>query len=227
MDSKKDGSGSILFRFARYLRTFFGLASVVEHVKQRKVYHVTTTMPYKQAFAPGQTVRLGAASNPFFHFYETPREYEVNDRGQIVQVKAVAWLRQVRDGTINTSPQMLANVATEVAMHYLMLARELIMEEIRAKQCPDAPSRQQCLYVCNSLEEARYWNQRLGGNGTICELTCTGAIHRADARLLVGDSEPLSTTRDRARQYWRGVVGPNPEMETLFAGNATVTGFGL
>lgn len=61
----------------------------------------------------------------------------------------------------------------------------------------------------------------------ICELTCTGTIQRADASLLLGDSEPLLETRDRARRYWRGETSASPEMETLFIGEATVTGFGL
>lgn len=58
-------------------------------------------------------------------------------------------------------------------------------------------------------------------------MTCTGIIHRADARLLLGDSEPLSVTKERARRYWRGEIGQDPEMETLFVGDAVITGFGL
>lgn len=102
------------------------------------------------------------------------------------------------------------------------------MEEIRqAEFGSKAPSRQSCLYVCETLAEARYWNQRLAEDGDICELTCTGIIHRADARLLLGESEPLSVPKDRARQYWRGDVTVNREPETLFSGQATGTAFGL
>jgi hypothetical protein len=200
---------------------------MVEQVKDRKLYHVTLTKPYKQAFTANQVVRVGEAYNPFFGFYEGSREYPVTQAdGSVLQVKAVAFLRQARDGLIN-SPQ-LPTIATEVATHYVMLCRELLMEEIRRGEFNDKPpSRQRCLYGCDTLEEARYWNERIGENGTICELTCTGSIHRADARLLLGDSEPLSVTKDRARAYWRGEAGQNPEFETLFVGDATVTGFGL
>jgi hypothetical protein len=40
----------------------------------------------------------------------------------------------------------------------------------------------------------------------------------------LGGSEPLSVTRERARTYWRGEAGQNPEMETLFVGDAKVAG---
>jgi hypothetical protein len=109
-----------------------------------------------------------------------------------------------------------------------MLCRELIMEEIRiAEFNSEPPSRQRCLYACDTLGEARHWKQFVGQGSTICELTCTGTIQRADAGLLLGDSEPLSVTKDRARKYWRGEAGADPQWETLFIGEAKTTGFGL
>jgi len=174
-------------------------------------------------------VLAGHADNPFFRFYESAREYPVTENGATIQVKAVAWLKRVKAGTIlPASPQVLVNIAAEVTEHYVMLARELIMEELRVSEFnSEPPSRQKCLYAAETLEEARLWNATLGGAGTICELTCSGTTHCADSRLLLADSEPLSVTRDRARQYWRGEVGSNPYMETLFAGEATITDFGL
>lgn len=195
-----------------------------EQVTNRKLYHVTETKPYKQAFALNQSVHAGDAFNPFFGFYEGSREYGVaQPDGSTLQIKAVTFLRQVRDGQISNCPDPVAK-ACDVVTHYVMLVRELLMEEIRRDEFnSEPPSRQRCLYACESVEEARHWNQRIGGNGTICELTCTGTIHRANAGLLLGDSEPLSVTKDRARAYWRGEATANPEFETLFVGDATVT----
>ncbi len=203
---------------------------MVEQVQDRKLYHLTVTKPYKQALVAGQIVRVGETYNPFFGFYENAREYPITDRntGATVNVKAVSWLRWVKEGTIQPSPDVLARIGFEVAQHYVMLCRELLMEEIRRDEFGGAPpSRQRCLYACDTLDEARYWNERIGDKAAICELTGTGTIHRADARLLLGDSEPLSVTKYRARQYWRGEIGPDPEMETLFIGDAIVTGYGL
>jgi Protein of unknown function (DUF2441) len=200
---------------------------MVEQVSNFKLYHVTLTKPYKEAFVANQSIKAGSDYNPFFGFYEGSREYPVTQAdGNVTMIKAVAFLRQARDGLIN-APQ-LGTIAAEVATHYVMLCRELLMEEIRQNEfSSEPPSRQRCLFGCGSLAEAQYWNKRIGENGKICELTCSGTIHRADARLLLGDSEPLSVTRERARAYWRGDLGQNPEMETLFVGDATVSQFGL
>jgi hypothetical protein len=200
---------------------------MVEHVAERTLYHMTAAKPYKQPLTANQLIHVGSEYNPFFGFYEGSREYGVNQPdGSLIEIKAIAFLRQVRDGLINCPN--LPTIATEVATHYIMLVRELIMEEIRCEEFnSEPPSRLRCLYTCDTLDEARYWNRRIGDSGTICELTCTGTIHRADASLLLGDSEPLSVTKDRARQYWRGELSAAPEMETLFVGDAVVTAFGL
>jgi hypothetical protein len=204
---------------------------MAEQVSNRTLYHVTVTKPHKRGFVSGQSVRIGEAHNPFFQFYESPHEYPVTDgdTGQLIQVKAVSWLRRVRDGLIRTTPDTLSQIALEVAQHYVMLCRELIMEHLRQDEFNSGPpSRQRCLYACATLEEAKYWAGRLSDPGmSICSLEATGTIHRADARLLIGDSEPLSKTVERGRTYWRGELSSNPELETLFVGDAVVTAVDL
>jgi hypothetical protein len=202
---------------------------MVSQVESHRLYHVTQTKFYKQAFVAEQHVSIGTQHNPFFGFYEGAREYPVTDgdTGAILQVKAVDWLTRVRDGRIQTSHEILASIAYDVTQHYVMLCRELIMEEIRRDEFKsEPPSRQVCLYGCDTLEEAQSWRQLLG-DGTICELTCDGIIHRADSRLMLKDSEPLSVTRERARSYWRGEASADPRFETLFVGAASVSAIGL
>ena len=204
---------------------------LVEEIRDRVLYHLTADRPYKRALVAGQKLEVGYEVNPYFGFYEGARQYGVRRAdGSMLQFKARAFLTHVRDGKIQTDQYRLADIAAEVATHFVMLVRELVMEEVRKEVCPEAPSRQRCLYVCESLEEARYWNKFLGdqGNiGSICSLLCNGLTHRADTGLLLGDSEPLSVTRERATRYWRGEAGDKPEWETLFVGNAVVTGIGL
>lgn len=109
-----------------------------------------------------------------------------------------------------------------------MLARELLMEQVRVDEFGGLPpSRQRCLYLAETADEARSWLPLLGGNGVVCELTCTGTIHKADSRQMVMLSEPLSVTTARARAYWRGDASADPRMETLFVGDAKVTGLRL
>src|SRR5215467_5938510 len=109
---------------------------MVEEVTSRKLYQVTLTNWYKQAFTLNQTINVGVDHNPFFKFYEYTLTYPVTDgdTGATIQVNAVDWLRRVRAGTIRTSHQILAEKAFEVSEHYMMLARELLMKQIRLEQ---------------------------------------------------------------------------------------------
>jgi hypothetical protein len=203
---------------------------MVEAISNRKLYHVTVANNYKRALTMGQQITAGQAINPFFAFYEGVIEFPVTDgdTGATMQINAITWLKRVREGTIRTSHEILATLAFEISDHYIMLCRELLMEEIRrAEFNSNPPSRQCCLFLCESPEEARLWNPLVGGSGAICELTCTGMIHRADSRLLLRESEPLSVTKDRARAYWRGDSSNAPRLETLFAGKAIVSAIGL
>ena len=110
----------------------------------------------------------------------------------------------------------------------MMLARELVMEQIRIEEFEGRPpSRHSCLFLTESVAEARSWISLLGGQGAVCELVCSGIIHRADSRLMVKASEPLSITKDKARGYWHGDVNEVPRMEILFQGDAIVSAVGL
>jgi Protein of unknown function (DUF2441) len=85
----------------------------------------------------------------------------VNDNGNMIKVKAVDYLKGVRDKRLNTSLENLAKIAADVAVHYAMLCREIIMEELRGDEFKfGPPSRQYCLYACDTLEEARGWLRR-------------------------------------------------------------------
>lgn len=203
---------------------------MVEKISGRKFYQLTTTNTYKQAFKQGQRILVGEVFNPFFSFYETVLTYPITDHvtGNTIQVNAVDWLYRVRAGTISTNYPILVEKAWEVSQHYMMLARELLMEEIRVNEFDRAPpSRQTCLYLSDSIEEAKTWTHLLGGTGYICELICTGVIHRADSRQMVMRSEALSVTKECARAYWRGEISGEPRMETLFVGDAVVSAVGL
>jgi hypothetical protein len=177
-----------------------------------------------------QRIKAGIEDNPFFRFYETTLVYPTIDgnTGGTININAVEWLFRVRDGTIAPAPGALAEKAVEVSQHYLMLSRELLLEQIRIEDFSgQPPSRQKCLFLCDTLEEARAWCTLLGAQGAICELSCTGRIHRGDSRLMVKISEPLSVTREKGRAYWRGEASADPRIEILFEGDALVSAIGL
>jgi hypothetical protein len=63
-----------------------------EHIRNRKLFHITAVKPYKQPLIVGQTLTIGDAHNPFFQFCESPRQYPVQHNGEVVHVPAIAWL---------------------------------------------------------------------------------------------------------------------------------------
>lgn len=187
-----------------------------------ELFHVNSNRFYSKE-APlkvGNSLEVGRRHNPFFSFYEQARRYPVNTEQGEIQVPAIKFLSAIARGEINCSD--LANISLEIAQHYMMLSRELIMEQARQEVDSAAPSRQSCLWMAETLHEAKHWQNRLGGESRILRLQVTGVIHRADASLLLGDSEPISETFSKARLYWSGKHTNDPEWETLFQGSASV-----
>src|SRR5579885_2757969 len=96
----------------------------------------------------GDMCEIGTHTNPFFRFYEVhQRTYEVTDTttGIIHRVPAIRFLRCVRDGTV--ASDALPVIAFDTANHFLMLARELVWENVRLAEFPKAPSRQRCIWL--------------------------------------------------------------------------------
>ncbi|MHB8886531.1 MAG: DUF2441 domain-containing protein [Methylovirgula sp.] len=195
---------------------------MVEQIAGGEFFHVTRDLPHNQ-HAPltiGVMLEAGSKLNPFFGFFEGVRSYPVTTPAAAVRMPAIKFLKSVSRGEINCPT--LPKIAADVAEHYLLLAREIIMEQVRREIVPDAPSRQTCLWLTDTIDAARVWGARLGGDYRIARLKVRGIIQRADAALLLGDSEPLSKTYDRARAYWEGQYTARPEAETLFSGSAEV-----
>lgn len=195
---------------------------MAEIVERREAFHVARTLIYNNnsPMAAGAKLRVGGSVNPFFGFYQNSRTYPVDTPQGRINCKAIKFLNSVRDGQINCPN--LPQIAAEVAQHYVMLSRELIMEEVRKEIAPDAPSRQLCVWLAQDLSEAQHWATRLGNQGVIFRVSLSGSVHRADAGFLLGDSEPINVTYDRAKKYWQGENSDTPEMETLFVGELEV-----
>lgn len=193
-----------------------------EKVKELEVYHLCHQKDYVHhaALIPGQSFIVGETVNPFFGYYDKARTYKVEAGGTTRNVPAIKFLRDIKNGHINCPD--LAREAYRIANHYSMLARELIMEEVRLKTAPEAPSRKTCLWVVDDIDLATYWARKIGGPGSIVKLSLTGTVHRCDAKHLMNESEPLEETYEKAQLYWQGALSKDPLPEILFEGNATV-----
>jgi hypothetical protein len=104
---------------------------------------------------PGDVIEIGDRTNPFFGFYDVqPRTHAVVDQNGVMhQVPAICFLRLVQDGTVNAGN--LGGDAYDTARHFLMLASELLWENVRLAEFPDRPSRQRCLFLIESIPDVK------------------------------------------------------------------------
>jgi hypothetical protein len=188
-------------------------------------FHINRSVNWSvhQFLTVGHEVEVGAEINPYFAYFErTQKTFPITlNSGQVIQPPAVKFLGLVALGEVN-SPN-LPQIAFDVARHFVTLARELFWESVRLAEFPDRPSRQRCLWVCPSLENARDWLSRLEcKNYQILKVSVNGRLHTANELLLLGDSEPLEITRAKAREYWQGLQVEGGSEEILFEGRMKV-----
>jgi len=195
---------------------------MVETTTDSIFYHVAHNKNYvrREPLARGSVFTVGHEINPFFGYYDKARTYTVQKDGENIVVPALKFLRDAKRGRITGSD--LPKQAYNVANHYSMLARELIMEEVRRDIAPEAPSRKTCLWVVDDLGLAAYWARKIGGKSRLMKLSLTGHTHRGDAKFLMNESEPLAATYDKAQAYWKGEQTDDPLPEILFSGTAIV-----
>jgi hypothetical protein len=199
---------------------------MVEQVVEREFFHVARATSYPP-LRDGQVLTVGDANNPFFNGLDKQLDVPIIENGQRVEIPPGEWLKRAREGRFYPAPtpEVVAEIGFVATRHYAILCRELVMEDIRAREFRDAPSRQRCLYLCETPEEAATWRRdHLGGNGNIVRLACTGAIHHGDASIMLRDGEALWSVIANAHRYWRSETTAQPQREILFAGTARVFG---
>jgi hypothetical protein len=133
------------------------------------------------------------------------------------------FLRLVKDGTVTSAN--LPTISSDTANHFLMLSRELLWENVRLVEFPDAPSRQRCIWLIESVADVKNWITRLGFKAnrySVVRVRATGRALNADGNCLAGDSEPLPVWFEKARAYWSSKNTPDPLPEVLFEGRIEV-----
>jgi hypothetical protein len=199
---------------------------MAEQVCDREFFHVARATSHPP-LVHGQALTIGDVYNPFFDRFNQRLDVPLIENGQHFQIPPGQWLKTAFEGRFDPAPlpHAIAEVGFRATRHYAMLCRELVMEDVRARDFSDAPSRQRCLYLCDTPEEAAVWRRdHLGDNGTIVRLACTGAIHRGDASIMLRDGEELWSVIANAKRYWRGEMTERPQREALFEGTARVIG---
>ena len=88
--------------------------------------------------------------------------------------------------------------------------RETILEQVRQAEFPALPSRFQCAFVIDDLDELKYYASKASPLGLLYQVTLIdqgAAAHVADWK----GTGPYDHTTEWARRYWRGDVMPHPE----------------
>lgn len=204
---------------------------MVQTVQGQTYFHVNSTANLSRydLMRVGQRIEIGQETNPFFRLYETwQRSYRVRNitTGLNEDVPALQWLRRIRDKNITLdNPDALAGAAFDIGRHFMMLAREFVWEVVRQNEFHEAPSRQRCIWLTKTPEEARQWVKILSFQPNtywIVRLTAAGTVLDVDGNYLAGDSEPLPQWYEKARAYWSSKMTSNPDPETIFQGTLVV-----
>ena len=128
-----------------------------------------------------------------------------------------------RNKDMNLTTEEFQLVASTVN-HSAFVLRELALEEIRLKYCPDLPSRLRCLYVCDKKEDAINWSEVLKRNNKqakqILTLELNGTIFKGDGSMMFRVNKPYSEHLKTAKEYWNNSTGKTDEI--LFMGTAKV-----
>lgn len=144
----------------------------------------------------------------FFYHVVTERPMSV---GQVINFdgghhsgvfeRVMARVSEVEE--IYKNPEKWRGAALE---HHLAVAlRELAMEEVRAAEFPQFPSRMGCLYVSETLEEAEKWFDFFNSirpTFQIVKLRASGDFFCGNAELCFDGTADREENLRLARKYW-------------------------
>lgn len=112
---------------------------------------------------------------------------------------------------------------------FFMNARyfEPIFEKVRDETYPDLPSRFNCIYVCEGVEELKFWYSKLNEQSgqtpfRIYQLNLEGIFHKCDSNILELGIVPDEKIIEKAHEYWSGKIKDKQNAENLFSGTFSV-----
>ena len=179
------------------------------------LYHIVR---YKK-LELGQKLNFNQTQN-YFAKNMFDLEFSVNnqDVNLMLQTKEIEFLTKEEKKILNS-----------YVYESCMQTRELILENVRLKDFPDRPSRFQCLFCSETLEDTRRWvlalkrMSRQNPPLQIVKLKAKGKIFKGDGDLMLRNTHSLNSKVEMAKIYWRGQTYFNSlNKEILFQGNAQV-----
>ncbi|MCB2188920.1 MAG: DUF2441 domain-containing protein [Deltaproteobacteria bacterium] len=176
----------------------------MREVDGEEFWHLARPRPGGREVRLTEGLRLytGLDYNPFHrHLYK--KAYLCRGNRQYI----LSGLLNRRDELL-ADPAQLYDLALTGLRHATLQLRERIMEEVRAADFPDHPSRLRCFWLADSPDSVTYWRNKLGsiaGQGlTLWRVAARGRVHLGSNRWVKNDSLSLETYYHNARQYWAG-----------------------
>ncbi len=161
---------------------------------------------YKNALNGAKRFNLSQSDSlPMLDFFKRLSQGELDHFHQLKDHKAVA------------------QFAHDFLSAYIKITREMHFENVRANKFPELPSRQHCIWLAESLDDARCWVNRLEGrtNCRIFRVAVDGRVFKTNEGHLIQEAEPYEDTLRRANEYWSGAAS-NGRSEVLFEGSLRV-----
>jgi hypothetical protein len=107
-----------------------------------------------------------------------------------------------------------------------ILIWETTLEAVRREVKPDAPSRLECVFACETVQEATAFRDHFRQGAQIYRVEVIGSpdTHRGDYDLITGSGTApfIDHIAERARRYWTDQAIGMPEL--LIGGSVTVLG---
>lgn len=177
------------------------------------LYHIVRYKKLKK----GQKLHFGGELNCFCK--------NINSQNFVVEEKDINML------TLNKDLKDFNNQEEKTLKSYIyescLMIRELVLENVRMKEFPNLPSRLECLYCAETLEEAKKWVPILLRMNKafkplqIVKLKAKGILFKGDGSLMLRNTNSIDSKIEMARKYW-GQKTISKDKELLFIGNVEV-----
>jgi len=193
-------------------------------VKNKDYYHIQRfDCPHK--WNVGNTFSFGNQNNHYANRFNNPGFVYATETGEKIQILQSFYRIKSLLNTGNVSGidlrkiVELIKVLRRFADDTLIVHRENVFEEIRAKNFPNLPSRKRCIWLIPfNKESLDFWVPRIPKR-KIFQINATGKVHNSSERfLLFEEYNSLEDIRQAAFSYWAGVEGESKDDEIIFEG---------
>ena len=186
------------------------------NVENKIMYHISRDNNWNI----GDVLVAGEKDNQFWSICKDySKTVRVNGKEMtIFQMIDIVPNFEITQNNITFLYQNLKDIAKETAFYI----REQVFEDIRQKHYPELPSRQKCLWVCET-DQLSYWKtMKESCQRSLLKLELNGELFCGDDHWLTADTFSSVVYTERAQHYWRGEMSISPRKEFLFYGKAIV-----